>query len=446
VRIYREVLSCSRDEQILAVYPEKIIMPLVARVKVLLTCGLEYLLHWRRKRREGAIILTDRRVIQVSSCFMRNSRSLKVDMFTVGPTVKYVSLTPSRRLLCQASAGSIIVSSQCGGLELSLVRMWHRQQCALQLWLGLELMQDAPPIASVQLGDWITVVEGLPEDEQMTAEAGGEAMEIARRESVGLWGPSGIAAAAAAAAAAVPGSDDGESSTSTPRERPTSEGAGPFRGTLPVSDERVRAAREWGLVLGEDEQVLWGPCLFEEEVVRLVACSCRRKIQKCPATLVAITDRRVVITQFQSQGLLGCRGLCHRAYITSVTVVPLRWVLGFSIDEAFATQRNAFAYALARCFCRSTADSVLVVRILSNVGFGKVYLSSLRVWQCSLPRAASPTCSFEEDRVLELRRWLGNVAMFFSEEEHRCRSDSAAHNGSRQLPIELWRCARGWTP
>lgn len=211
---------------------------------------------------------------------------------------------------------------------------------------------------------------------------------------------------------------------------------------LALGDSRARA-EQWGLVLAAGERVLWGPCLFDEEVLVGFCCQARRSIRRRPSAAVTITDRRLVILQFHSWGTLHCRGLCHRTLLTSLAVVPLRWVLGFCIEESFSVQQAALARMLGRCCCRSNSTSELTVRVLTNAGLGKIYLSTLSARQRVLPRAVDPPCNFEEEKVLELRRWLGNVALFFGSEEAGRSPDGSRR---RSETVELWRCARGWAP
>lgn len=421
VRVYRGVLSCLGGEQVLAVYPERVIMTCVARVKILLTCGLEYCLRWRKRRQEGAIILTDRRIVQVSTLSSQFRRSLKVDMYTVGPTVKYVSLNPPTRTCCSSPTGRIACSTRCGVLELNLVRMPRRRECALQLWLALGLLQDAPSVASVELGEWVTVVDELPEEPDDAEAREGAELE-AQRLSAAIWGEGmGLEALAE------PEPHDSASQVGNPGG-----------GVLTLGDARARA-EQWGLALAAGERVLWGPCLFDDELQRLGCGGQRRSPLKRPSALVTITDSRLIVLQFKSWGLLACGGLCHRTTVHSMAVVPLRWVLGFCIDESFALQQAVLARLLGACCCRPLSESALTVRVLTNAGLGKVYLASLAVKQRTLPRGAAPACSFEEERVLELRRWLGHVALFFGEQLGGGTAEGRA-------AVELWRCPRGWTP
>merc|ERR1711959_756229 len=148
VRVYKGVLSWLTGERCLAVYPEKPRVTCIVRVKCIITCGLDWFLHQRRQRKEAAIILTDRRLIQVSTHSARTRRSLKVDMYGIGGFLKYLSFNPPRRRCCQAPAGRIALASRCGTLELRLNRVRARQACAQQLWQALTLLQDSPPLMS----------------------------------------------------------------------------------------------------------------------------------------------------------------------------------------------------------------------------------------------------------------------------------------------------------
>jgi hypothetical protein len=100
-------------------------------------------------------------------------------------------------------------------------------------------------------------------------------------------------------------------------------------------------------------------------------------------------------------------------------------------------QKAMVARILGNCCCWPNNQSVLTIKVLSNAGLGKVYLNSLFVKQKLLPRGAQPRSAFEDDKVLELRRWLGNVALFFVELDDPTR---------RKIAIELWRCAHGLAP
>lgn len=190
-------------------------------------------------------------------------------------------------------------------------------------------------------------------------------------------------------------------------------------------------------MLDEGEKALWGPTLYEDEVWLPCCCPSRRQGLKCPSTLVTITNRRLAVVQFEGLGPLGCFGICRRSYITSVSVVPLRWVLGFCIEETFSLQRAMFARILGHCMCWPSNKSRLTIKSLTNAGLGKVYLSSLYVTQTLLPRGVQARSAFEDDKVLELRRWLGNVALFFVELDDPKR---------KKIAIELYRCVNGLAP
>ncbi|CAL1130407.1 unnamed protein product [Cladocopium goreaui] len=139
----------------------------------------------------------------------------------------------------------------------------------------------------------------------------------------------------------------------------------------------------------------------------------------------------------RSVGPLCCGGICHRAPVDNVSIIPLKNVLGFSVEERFSMQRAMIVKLMAKACCRPMSESFLCVKVLSNAALGKVYLDSLSVRQRVLPLFADPPCNFEEDKVLELRRWLGNVALFFS---------GASEKVSQRPVLELWRCERGLAP
>merc|ERR1740121_922054 len=163
-----------------------------------------------------------------------------------------------------------------------------------------------------------------------------------------------------------------------------------------------------------------------------------------PSTLVTITTRRIAIVQLRSWGCLGCWDACHRPYVTSVAVVPLRWVLGFCIEETFSVQRAMLTQVLGNVCCWPLNESSLLVKILTNAGLGKIYASSLFVYERVLPRGIHPHCTFEEEKVIELRRWLGNIALFFGDTWPPMQS--VTNRKVKVASVELWRCAHGWSP
>ncbi|CAL1130408.1 unnamed protein product [Cladocopium goreaui] len=191
VRVYRDVLSFLPDEEVLAVYPEKIIMPIVAKVKIIITCGLEYYLHWRRQRRDGAIILTDKRLIHVVTHFSRYKKSLKVDMYTVGKSVRYVGLRPPRWQCCARPAGDLSVATRLGTMEVRLLQMKRLRDCAQRMWQGFAALQDTQSVSSVEYDDWASVAEDFEESdvaEQRSASEDLEMLEEAKEEAGALWG------------------------------------------------------------------------------------------------------------------------------------------------------------------------------------------------------------------------------------------------------------------
>jgi hypothetical protein len=193
----------------------------------------------------------------------------------------------------------------------------------------------------------------------------------------------------------------------------------------------------WGLVLDDDEIALWGPVLYEQEIWRPWCCPNSRKGMRAKKTLVTITTRRLVVVQFENWGPLACCGICYFSRISSVSVVPLRWVLGFFIAEEFSLRRAMLTRLIGNLCCWPNNVSTLTVKILTNAGLGKVFLSSLYVTQQCLPRGATPQSAFEDDKVLELRRWLGNLALFFVQLDN-------PH--ARREPIDLFPCAHGLAP
>merc|ERR1740121_2092252 len=231
----------------------------------------------------------------------------------------------------------------------------------------------------------------------------------------------------------IPGCGSPHQSASFPVQRATSAG--------PAGDKLTRAAtQQWGLALGVGERVLWGPCLFHEEILQWCRCRCSGTVSnlKSPTALVTITDRRLVIMQFETWGLFANLAMCRWTRVTSVAVVPLRWVLGFCIEEEFSLQQAMLTRIMGTFCYRPLSESNWIIRVLTNAGLGKIYLSSLFVRQRVLPFGLDPQCNFEEAKILELRRWLGNVALFFGQ-------TTWGTQRARAL-VELQRCARGWAP
>jgi len=199
----------------------------------------------------------------------------------------------------------------------------------------------------------------------------------------------------------------------------------------------------WGLTLEHGERVLWGPVLFENDLWRAPWIFGRRcNNNKRPSALVVITSRRLAVVRYTNVGSLACFGWCYRSCVETVACVPLKWVLGFSINETFANQRAVAAQFLSSLCCLPSIASDLHIRIMTNGGFGKAYLGPLTISQTMLPRTAKPKCFFEEEKIIELRRWLGNLALFYYECE-----------AGVPMALDLWRCeardglpSRGWSP
>merc|ERR1712039_404625 len=93
--------------------------------------------------------------------------------------------------------------------------------------------------------------------------------------------------------------------------------------------------------------------------------------------------------------------------------------MGFSMQKAMLVRM------IGTCFYRPLSQSNLIIRVLTNAGLGKIYLSSLFIRQFMMPFGLDPNCHFEEAKVLELRRWLGNVALFFGQSTWGDRRDKA---------------------
>lgn len=440
VRVYKAVLAWSEGERVLAVYPERVAMGILTMVKIALTCGLEYACRWRTQRREGALILTDRRLLQVNAFSGPRLRALKVDMFMVSP-VKYMAMHPSRDACCTRPRTRVVVATRCGLLEVELRRVRSLRRSAQALWQGFALLQAAPSIQSVELDDWASVVT---EDAEAPSDGGREAANEAMERVSDLWGESAQArlrdAVALGAATGVESAPAAAAAVANPRRRVA---------TPLLFDARTEA---WGLSITDGERILWGPTHFEQEVLRPWCCACRRRapLLRRPSALVALTDRRLAVISFEHTGPMWCWRFCGRTHIASVAVVPLCFVLGFCIEEAFSVQRSFAARFLGKLCCEALSESALVVRVLTNAGLGKNYIKTLQVRQRSLPRSSEAACTFEEDKILELRRWLGNVALHFSQgPPPRVEPDRSAAAGRQPGPsaeVDLWRCARGWAP
>jgi hypothetical protein len=150
----------------------------------------------------------------------------------------------------------------------------------------------------------------------------------------------------------------------------------------------------------------------------------------------------MAVVQYRNLSSAACFAYCHRAYVESVACIPLKWVLGFSISENFANQNNLASRVLSGLCCLPDVASNLRIKIMTNAGFGKVYLDPMTITQRSLPRTTEPRCYFEEEKVVELRRWLGNLALFYYENE-----------AGEKTGLDLWKCeapegarSRGWVP
>lgn len=446
VRVYKAVLSWLEDERILAVYPERVIMGIVTKLKIALTCGLEYACRWRRQRREGALILTDRRLMQVSAFSGLARKSIKVDMFMMS-SVKYMAIHPARVTCCAQPRSRVVVATRCGVLEVELRRVRSLRLRAQALWQGLALLQDVPGIQAVELDDWASVLSEDARDAEVRSPGGQEAMEQALGRVSDLWGS---AAQARLRDAIAPDAETG----AAPAPAALGPEAAARQGAAPLLFDG--GAEAWGLSLTDGERIMWGPAFFEQEVLRPWCWFCRRQAHhlRRPSALVALTDRRLAVIRFDHFGSLCCWRLCGRSYITSVAVVPLCSVLGFSIEEVFSMQRAFAARLLGRLCCRALSESVLTVRTLTNAGMGKNYLNTLHVHQHVLPRTSEAACTFEEDKILELRRWLGNVALFFSQ-GYTLGAGLGNYPTIGQQPdplpvpstkVDVWRCPRGWAP
>lgn len=409
VRIFRKVLALLDTESVMAVYPEVMRPDFPEFVMFFVTCGLEWILHWRKQRREGAIILTDRRLVQVSTNSGPFHRSLKVDSFVIGSSVKYLMLDPRHRRCCAIPDGRMLFATRCGSLQLHLKRIGRNRNCATTLWRSLTMLQDAPPITKLNLGSWATVASSCASEEEAQEEPEQERKEeeLTPRvlDAMALW-------RATTAADIVSGAPPG---------------TGTRRHTLSFD-----CFEPCELTLTEDEQILWGPTLFEEELRARFLPQLRQNLIM-PTALVTLTSRRIIVVQFKIYRLFaGAMSKIFPPRVHSVVFVPLRWVLGFSVEETFTYQKSFLLKVLNTCCGCFGSESLLKIRCLTNAGLGKVYLDSLCINQIVLPRGANAeVCNFEDKRVLELRRWLGNIALF---------------NGEAMSALELMSCPRGWAP
>lgn len=210
------------------------------------------------------------------------------------------------------------------------------------------------------------------------------------------------------------------------------------------SDDRadvfsLGTAEPTDIALNPDEQVLWGPVLFNLETRPCFLPQCCKRYHLRPSALVTITSCRLVVVQFRvplGAQLFGLRQRCCKPIVGSVSFVPLRWVLGFRIEEVFSYQKSALTLFLGRVFGCVLTESQLKMKILTNAGLGKQYLDNLTVCQRALPRGGDQRCCFEQQNILDVRRWLGNIALF--------NADSSV--GPDHLILELIKCNNGWAP
>uniref|UniRef100_A0A7S1AGB1 Uncharacterized protein n=1 Tax=Noctiluca scintillans TaxID=2966 RepID=A0A7S1AGB1_NOCSC len=243
-----------------------------------------------------------------------------------------------------------------------------------KMWEGLTLLQNAPAIPSVSLPSWASASD--TEDESAEEAPSGPPEVVEFLMPVGP--PSSVA-------------DVGGPCSSV-------------RDLLWYEPVQMR--------LSEGERILWGPTMFDVE--RAPWLRCRLGRIKVPSALVTITTCRIAVVQFVApQTCVRLRQCLFAPRISSVVFVPLHFVVGFFVEESFTYQRFMMARIIGRCLGYMVSDSLLTARILTNAGLGKVYLDSLCITQRLFPNSGAS--QFEEQRVLELRRWLGHVALFNGE-------------------------------
>eukprot|EP00927_Polykrikos_kofoidii_P081313 TRINITY_DN7856_c0_g3_i1.p1 TRINITY_DN7856_c0_g3~~TRINITY_DN7856_c0_g3_i1.p1 ORF type:complete len:1026 (-),score=100.33 TRINITY_DN7856_c0_g3_i1:75-3089(-) len=448
VRVYTGALAFSPGETVVATYPTKHFIPIIVRVIMVLTCGFEYFWNWYGMRRESAVILTDRRLLEVSVKNSKRERSMKVDMFVVDSSIKYMSLCPPRRMCCIRGSGVVTVSTRCGNFDVVLRNLTYFQEHGARLWHSLAVQQDLQPFAAVTDEIDQAVVDGTGGNILGRPRIGG-GLGIARPSSVTpsvdgaakrafTFGPQNLdcskcsVSCATAKAALLPGLSDSQVSTEPSQSCADSS---------EVAIGLVKATRllhcsfdedPWAIALIEGEEVLWGPVSFDEDL--RYRWYRKDSILRRPSNVVALTSHRLIVDGFGNFGCLGCSGRFNRSFVRSITSLPLRWVLGFCIEETSKTQTNMLARKLGAC-CIRNMMSKIKVKTLSNAGSGRAFLRSLQVVQRSIPREIRLKLCFEADKIKELRRWLGHVSLYFAES----RSDKDGN-------IDLVSCPRGWTP
>eukprot|EP00927_Polykrikos_kofoidii_P015507 TRINITY_DN16902_c0_g4_i1.p1 TRINITY_DN16902_c0_g4~~TRINITY_DN16902_c0_g4_i1.p1 ORF type:complete len:969 (+),score=117.98 TRINITY_DN16902_c0_g4_i1:168-3074(+) len=437
VRVYKGALSFAHGEKVMAAYPTNVPIPLLSRLTILLSFGLEYVLFWRSMKRMSALILTDRRLIEISAQTQKRLRSMKVDMFIVDSSIKYASIAPPRPQIvtCSLPSAFVTLSTRCGNTKVHLSRLRYSVDHARNFWQAVTLLQELEPI-------------GASTSEVATeygSEIGGS-LTIARPSLVRcqtdpekhmfVFGPKDEEQDA--------GRKSGLSSC-RPSLRPVPEvqasGSGDVQVVLrpvesDVEDPRILTSGlgldPWGVALVEGEELLWGPVVFEEDMFHLWFS--KKPSLRRPSTVVAITSHRLVVLHFANIGCVACRGWFNYSYIKSLSSTPLKWVLGFCLQEHLQSQTTFLAVRCGLLCCRVPVRSDMVVKVLSNAGTGKAYINSLNVKQIVMPKTTEPKLFFEEESFTELRRWLGHIPSFFSTDQ------------ADRRPIEIKTTWRGWTP
>eukprot|EP00927_Polykrikos_kofoidii_P081311 TRINITY_DN7856_c0_g1_i1.p1 TRINITY_DN7856_c0_g1~~TRINITY_DN7856_c0_g1_i1.p1 ORF type:complete len:988 (-),score=102.81 TRINITY_DN7856_c0_g1_i1:109-3072(-) len=446
VRVYTGALAFVLGENVLATYPTKQFTPLITRVIMVLTCGFEYWWNWYGVRRESAVILTDRRLLEVSVKSSKRQRSMKVDMFVIDSSIKYISLCPPQPRCCQRGNGLVTMSTRCGNVDITLRNLTYFQKHGARLWHGIAVLQNLKPMAAVTSDTDAGVVDCDTDSISFGRTSVGGGLSIGRpslfvRSVDGatkrafafgaqeLDGSEGIAACAPRKVPMLPGSSESQVL------------AAPLLscvGSRSVEAERVRLLcchfgnDPWGVALVEGEEVLWGPVTFDEDLT--FRWYRRDGILRRPSSVAAITSHRLVVQRYGNFGCLGCSGRFNRSFVQSITSIPLQGVFGFCIQESYSSQTNLIARKLGSYF-RKKMMSKVEVKTLSNAGSGKAYLRSLQVEKRAIILDTKLKLCFEDEPIKELRRWLGQISLHFDETKSELRD-----------AIDLVACARGWTP
>ena len=213
--------------------------------------------------------------------------------------------------------------------------------------------------------------------------------------------------------------------------------------------EGVAQAGSWSFPYLEGERLLWGPVVYDMESLGCFCCPRKRRLLRWPSGVLLITTHRLIVTQITTKQCASDRcnmmcmacECCRRGYISAIAFLPLSQVQGFSIEEAFRQQQGKALKKLRRTVCGPASVSGLTIRVLANLGMGKCYPPHLTVKQrtIGIGEQMEKMC-FEESRVLEARKWLGNLSSFFM------NSETAGLKNNRKSPIDLEPSRFGWSP